>query len=238
MPIGTPTTIGTNTTTAGSSGTLTTTAVVPSGALIVLGVGWGNTVARTLSSVTGGSLTWAIDHQQPFSGAIEWGYAVVSAQAPAGLASGTVLTATMSGAELGLLMCGSYTTGLVTSSPGVVDVHDGQGGSSDAWDTSATSTTQADTLVIGGSFRNGLNTNTPSGGASELHDFQYATESWAQCTEYKILSATASTSLTGTWTTAAGVPDWSAAFVAYKMASDAATETRRYHIRRSRMTSW
>ncbi len=223
MPIGTPTTIGTNTNAAGSSGTLTTTAVVPSGALIVLGVGWGQSPARTLSSVSGGSLSWTIDHQQPFSGAIEWGYAVVSAQAPAGLASGTVLTATMSGAELGLLICGSYTTGLATSSP--VDVHDGAGGSSDPWDTTATTTTVADTLVIGGCFRNGDNTNTASGGATELHDFIYATEQWAQCSEYKILSATASTSLTGTWTVAPGVPDWSSAFVAYKMATPSGPDT-------------
>lgn len=217
MPIGTPTTIGTNTLDGGAV-QLTTTAAVPgTGALIVLGVGWGNDVARTLSSVSGGSLSWSIDKQQAFSGAINWGYAVISAQAPTGLASSTVLSTTFSGTIFGSLICGSYTTGLATSS--VVDVSDGAGGSSDPWDTTATSTTVADTLVIGGCFRNGLNTNTPSGGANELHDFQMAAEDWAMCSEYKILSATASTSLTGTWTAAAGVPDWSSAFVAYKMAA-------------------
>ena len=237
MAIGTPTTIGTNTL-DGDAVTLTTSATVPSGALVVVCVGWGNDVARTLSSVDGGGLTWVIDHQQPFSGALEWGFAVVSAQAPAGLASSTVLSTTFSGTIFGSLIAGSYTTGLDTVAP--VDVHDGAGGSSDPWDTTATTTTVADTLVIGGCFRNGANTNTPSGGATELHDFQLPVEDWAQCTEYKILSATASTSLTGTWTVAAGVPDWSAAFVAYKAASGVATDTttRRYQIRRSRMTSW
>lgn len=237
MPIGTPTTIGTNTLDAGAV-TLTTTAAVPSGALVVVCVGWGNTVARTLSSISGGGLSWSVDKQQAFSGALEWGFAVASAQAPAGLASSTVLSTTFSGAILGSLIAGSYTTGLQTSS--VVDVSDGAGGSSDPWDTTATTTTVADTLVIGGCFRNGNNTNTPSGGASELHDFVLVAEDWAQCTEYKILSAIGSASLTGTWTTAAGVPDWSAAFVAYKGIPSVTpdTQTRRYRIRRSRMTSW
>ena len=197
--------------------TLTTSATVPSGALVNVFVGWGDSVARTLSSVSGGSLTWTIDKQVPFSGALEWGFAVVSAQAPAGLASSTVLSTTFSGTVTGSLIAGCYTTGLATSSP--VDVSDGAGGTSDPWDTTATTTTVADTLVIGGCFRNGGNTNTPSGGATELHDFQLAAEAWALCTEYKILSATASTSLTGTWTNNPGVPDWSSAFVAYKAAA-------------------
>src|SRR4029079_1473739 len=146
MPIGTPTTIGTNTL-DGDAVTLTTSAAVPSGALAVVCVGWGHDVARTLSSISGGGLTWSIDHQQPFSGAIEWGFAVVSAQAPAGLSSGTVLSTAFSGSIFGSLIAGSYTTGLAPSSP--VDVHAGAGGSSDPWDTTAATTTVADTLVIG-----------------------------------------------------------------------------------------
>jgi hypothetical protein len=123
----------------------------------------------------------------------------------------------MSGAIFGQLTAGSYCTGLATSSP--VDVHSGNGQTQDPWDTGSATTTVADTLVIGGSFRNGLNTNTPSGSAVELHDFQLAAESWAQCTEYLILSATGSVSLAGTWTAAAGIPDVVSAFVAYKAAA-------------------
>jgi hypothetical protein len=216
VAIGTPTTLGTNAVDAAVA-PLTTTATVPSGALIVVCFGWGSGSAVTLSSVAGGSLTWSIDHAQAYSGAIPWWFAVVSAQAPSGLASGTTITPTMSGAIFGQLAAGCYCTGLATSSP--VDVHSGNGQTQDPWDTGSATTTVADTLVIGGSFRNGLNTNTPSGGATELHDFQLVAEDWAQCTEYKVLSATSSTSLAGTWTTAAGTPDVVSAFVAYKAAA-------------------
>jgi len=222
VAIGTPTTLGTSAV-DGAVAPLTTTAAVPSGALIVLCIGWGSGSAVTLSSVSGGGLTWNIDKQQAYSGAIPWGFAVVSAQAPSGLSSGTTITPTMSGSIFGQLTAGSYCTGLATSS--AVDVTAGQGQTQDAWDTGSATTTVANTLVIGGSFRNGNNTNTPSGGATELHDFKLVAEDWAQCTEYKVLSATGSTSLAGTWTTAAGTPDMVSAFVAYKAASGATTVT-------------
>jgi hypothetical protein len=217
MPIGTPTTLGTNANGAGTSGTLTTSAIVPSGALAGLCIGWGVAAAATITSISGGGLTWTVDHSQPFNGAINWGFAVASAQAPAGLAASTVITVNMTGGGvLGLLIGGWYCTGLDTGAP--VDVHTGQNQTADPWSTGNVSTTVADTLVIGGSLRNGQGTNTPSGGANELQDFQYATEQWSQCTEYKILSAAGSVSLDGTWNAPAGTPDVAAALVAYKAA--------------------
>lgn len=216
MAIGTPTTIGTNNSTAGTGVTLTTTASVPSGALAILVISWGDTNSRTLSSVSGGSLTWAIDHQLTYNPAgFGYGIAVVSAQAPAGLASSTVISITLSGTVIGSSIAGAYCTGLDTSS--AKDVSNGQGQSGVAgWDTTTATTTVADTLLWGGCFKDGggTQTNAATGGATELHDFQFPAEGWATATEYNILSATASASLTGTWTgsTATGV----SAFVAYK----------------------
>lgn len=215
MAIGTPTGLGTNTATAGTTVTLTTSATAPSGSLIILTYGWGTAAGSpgTISTVSGGGLTWVTDVSQAFSGGADWGYAVISAQAPSGLASGTAITITISFSAFGHLVAGLYCTGLATSTP--KDISDGQGqASATAWDTTATTTTVADTLVIGGSVTDGTKTNTPSGGATELYDFQYATEAWALCTEYKILSATASTSLTGTWS--GGAANCTSAFAAYK----------------------
>jgi hypothetical protein len=182
---------------------------------------WGATAARTLNSVSGGGLTWAIDHQQAFAGAIPWGFAVCSAQAPAGMSASTI-TGTLSAGPFGTLMAAAYTTGLDPTSPGVKDVSDGNGVSGTTWDTTATSTTVADTLLFGGCITDGLKTNTPSGlaagaGGGELYDFQFATEAWSMCVEYAILSSAQSASLTGDW--GAGSTDKTSAFVAYKAAA-------------------
>ena len=236
MAIGTPVAIGTANTTSGNA-VLTTTGAAPANSVVFFIVGWSFSSAVTLTGVTGGSLTWTIDYQQPFSGVAEWGYALVSAQAPAGLGSSAVLTGTYSGVVTASMIAGAYCTGLATS--GVADVHDGQGqGAATNWDTTATSTTFSDTLVLGGSIHDGLATNTPTGGASALSDFQNATEAWSMCVEYKILASIQSTSLTGTWSS--GANNVTNAFVAYKgvPAGIVDTTTRRYQIRRSRGTSW
>lgn len=218
MAIGTPVGIGTASTTTSSSPAITTSGAAPSSSLVIAMFSWGATSARTLNSVAGGGLTWAIDQATAYAGAIPWGFAVCSAQAPSGLASSTTITGTLSGGPFGTLMAVVYCTGLATATP--KDVSDGNGQNQATWDTTAQTTTVADTLVIGGCLTDGTKTNTASGGATELQDFQYATEAWSMCTEYKILSSAASTSLTGTWT--AGNTNKTSAFVAYKAASAAA----------------
>lgn len=221
MAIGTPTGLGTAVALNDATPAITTSGVVPSGALVIVTFGWGSIgAANTLNSVAGGSLSWAIDHAQAFAGAIPWGYAIASAQAPSGLASATTITGTLSGSfPYATLIAAMYCTGLASSTP--KDISDGNGASATAWDTTATTTTVADTLVIGGCLHDGTTTNTATGGATELYDFQEdTTNAWTACVEYKILSATASTSLTGTW--AAGANNYVAAFVAYKMTTGAA----------------
>ncbi len=98
----------------------------------------------------------------------------------------------------GAMLSAVYVTGLNTA-VNAVDVTDGQGqGTASSWDTTATTTTFADTLIFGGCHLDGNGTNTATNGATEIHDFFYATETWSMCTEYKILSAIGSASLTGT----------------------------------------
>jgi hypothetical protein len=70
---------------------MTTGAIVASGAVIVVGLGAFRAGSLTSFTMSGGGLTWATD-QFLTSGNIRAAFA--SAQAPAGLASSTVLTAT------------------------------------------------------------------------------------------------------------------------------------------------
>lgn len=219
MAIGTPTTLGTNTISGAPSITLTTTATVPSGALVILLLGLEGGTAPAVSSTAGGGLSYSTDKSLAYTNIVDWNVSIISAQAPAGLASSTGITVTFNQSLIGLV-AGCYCTGLETSS--VKDIDDGQGQASvTSWDTSATSTTVADTLVIGASLHDGLETNTATGGATELHDFQIVAQQFSLCTEYKILSSTASTSLTGTWTGSAAIN--TSAFVAYKGIAGAAT---------------
>jgi hypothetical protein len=215
MAIGTPTSIGTGSQNAGTSFGLVCSGSAPSNSLVIVMYGWGGSGGtRTLDSVAGGGLTWTIDHPQAFAGAIPWGFGIASAQAPSGATTPTI-TGTFSGLLEGVMGAAYYCTGLDTAgSP--KDVSDGNGASVTTWDTTATSTTFADTLVIGGAMHDGTTTNTATGGATEIDDFQYATDAWTMATEYKILASAQSASLTGTW--AAGATDYVAAFVAYKAA--------------------
>jgi hypothetical protein len=96
---------------------VTTTQTIAPGAIIV-GFGW-NDKTITLSSVSGGGLTWTILAQRQWSGGGGSfdATALVMAQAPAGLASGTTITATLSGSGIGRVAAVSSFTGVKTSSP-------------------------------------------------------------------------------------------------------------------------
>lgn len=214
MAIGTPTQIGTDLTSANTSHQMTTSVTVPSGAMVFLLYGCGSgdgAVVRSATTDNGPGLTYAEDVKQAGLSVIDWAYIILSAQAPSGMASGTVITTTFTQLVISML-AGYYCTGLATSA--AKDISDGSGPTSVTnWDTTATSTTVADTLVIGGALHDGLTTNSPTGSANELDDFQFAGEAWTMATEYKILSAAGSASLTGSW---GGAGITTSAFVAYK----------------------
>ena len=115
-----------------------------------------------------------------------------------GLPASTTISVTFAAIAQGAMVSAVYVTGLETADD-VVDVTDGQGqASAGAWDTTATTTTFANTLLWGGCLFDGNGTNTPTNSANEMHDFFYSTETWSMCTEYKTLTSTGSASLTGT----------------------------------------
>lgn len=111
MPVSTPVDIGTSAGgTAGSALTrvFTTTATVPSGAVIFSVAGGWNPSAATTITFSGGSLTWTKITQQD-SGTDS--FAAFWASAPAGLASGTSLTASYASADDGRPASAFYVTG-------------------------------------------------------------------------------------------------------------------------------
>jgi hypothetical protein len=94
----TPTSISPGTYGSGFSTTVadTTTSSVTAGNKIIGVVTWWGGAGFSLSSVAGGALTWTIDRQNTGTG---YRMALISADAPSGLASSTAITATFTGSS-------------------------------------------------------------------------------------------------------------------------------------------
>jgi hypothetical protein len=211
MAIGTPTSIGTTASaSATATQTHTTTAVVPSGALVIMLCGWGFATDRT-GTMSGGGLTWTTDQTNVWTFGYNFRFGIFSAPAPSGLASSTVLTLTLSGNGDGGALAGCYVTGL-DQTGSREDNSTGAGASGTAWNTGTATTSNADDLIIGGSLIDSTTSSTATGGASELFDFTHP-NAWTFTVAYKIVSSTGSQSLTGTWVASANHVD---AFAAYK----------------------
>lgn len=200
---------------------LTTTQAVAAGALIVIPVGWGDP-AQTLTSVTGGGLTWTIDKQGNATNGSAGCGAIVSAQAPAGLASGTVLTANYSGTVVGRAICGFSLLGCPTSSP--VDTTSGHTDytGTTAW-TTASTTIAAGSILIGSSHCTTTNdTSTPTSPSLELFDFGGGAGTFGQTVCYRIQASGGGFTVAGTWS---GSEQGTVIAVAYKAAAVSATAT-------------
>lgn len=211
--------LGTNTGPAAAStiALVTTTAVAADGKIFIdVGI-FG---AETLSSVSGGGLTWNVDLKA--SNGSEH-YARASADAPAGLASGTTITATFTGSTSGdRSISGFSATGVATGT-----TYDGTNsstaGAGASWSSGSITTANADDILVGGGTEDGSGTATatPNSGYTEANDFNNATS--AECWEsvYQIVAATSSYTAGGTFsptgTQSVGL------LVAYKATAGAAT---------------
>lgn len=224
MAIGTPTSIGTAT--GGTSPVaLSTTVAVPAGALIHLVACWGF-ASDVVGTASGSSLTWGVggagaaDQTTLFTSGYAYRLGIFSAPAPAGLASSSSLQIAAPGSD-GVLISGSYTTGLDTSS-GRLDTGAGAGAATQAWNTGSASNTTPDCLIIGGSFLDALSSSTVANPPFEIHDFQFAANAWTLTSAYKIVAAAASQNLAGMWVAAANHVQ---AFAAYKAAATGVTSS-------------
>lgn len=194
--------LGTNQLTAsGTSITLTTAAAAAAGSRVILMIGYFS--GGTVTSVSGGGLTWVEDME---STAASPGLAVYSADAPSGLAVSTVLTVTFDAAVSGRKVTGASFTGLAGGSSGYLSgtppaTDTASGGT--AWATPSHTPADADALLISLVFLDIFVacTATVTSPALELHDLQQGTASM-MVTGYRIVSSIASYSIAGTFSAA------------------------------------
>lgn len=222
MAIGTPVSLGSTADAAASDPyTVSTGTTVPSGALVVL-CGWtGQATTAPTFTVNGGGLTWTEDSFATGTGlGAGWRAAIWSAPAPSGLASSTTLNmdiGTGSGTTFsGLISC-FYITGVSLLSDRVnaqLGTFTGSSGVQN-WTAGPATTTIADTILVGifGGDWGSLQTNTATNGATEIHDL-HSSDDITLASEYKIVSATGSQSVTGSMT-AATSGDSATVLVAY-----------------------
>lgn len=200
--------------TAGTTAQITTTQNVASGGFIILACTCLDT--QSISSFSGGGLTWTIDKQGTGLGSIR--LAIASAQAPSGLASGTTLTANYSASTPGARsLCGTSFLGVVTSSP-VDGTPDNKGFSSTTAWTSNGMTIQAGSAIVAAAGNStNLLTSTPTNPLIEAHDF--GNGGFSQTVGYQIQASAGTYTSAGTWSSAAS---GTVNAVAYKAAAGSA----------------
>jgi hypothetical protein len=193
--------------------TLTTSAAAVASSRVVVYVVWYQ-ATRTLTSVSGGGLTWTVDAQAKNSS--NFHVAIASAPAPFGLNPSQVLTATFSGSVTHGLIAAASFTGVATTAPIDVTANSSQAGVV-AWSANAT-TTNANDLVLGWSTIDANATSIPTAPNTEIHDFGDANfYSWATST-YRIESAAGLKTVNGTWSRNTGSTANATLVVAYKAA--------------------
>lgn len=184
-----------------ASGTTVAHALVgaaAAGTRIILDACWFS-ASVTISSVSGGGLTWVVDVQGTASGSRRVG--VVSADCPAGLAAGTVITVTFSAATTDRGLGASSWTGMRTGASGYLGIAPGVVASAagTAWSTGAR-TISAGSLLLGVAHQDNTSmSSTPGTGVTELRDVAIAGTSDCWTSGYRIEAAGGSFTVNGTW---------------------------------------
>jgi len=173
---------------------LTTTAAAAAHSRVFVFVQWNNST-RTLTSVSGGGLTWTVDIQA--KEANNEHLAIASADNPAGLAAGATITATFSGSAGHGLIAGASFTGVSAQTP-LDATASSTGSGSRTW--SATLTTQnASDLVLAVSTIDANTTSTTSQPATEIHDYGDVNYYAWQTSAYQTTTSPGTQTTTGTW---------------------------------------
>jgi hypothetical protein len=194
----------------------TTTSAVASGGFIVVSVGWFDP-ATNLSSVAGGSLTWTIDKQGRTANPASSNSALVSAQAPAGLASGTTITATFAAGVVARTIGGTSFTGVATSAPvdGTPPATTGSGLTPvAAWASSSATITAGSVLVATTYNETGNFTNTVTSPSLQAVLIPNTASGISQVTCYRVESSAGSYTVAGTWSSNAGWVNNAVAYLA------------------------
>lgn len=177
---------------------LTTTSAAASRSTIVLSGACGGFDPTTTISDNGPGLTWTRDMFGTGTGTGRIFF--YSAYAPAGLASGTVITLTLGGSCGDRYMCATSFLGIKTSSP-VDTTAASTGYTGTAW-TTGSMATQAGSVIWGASYDgNNSHTSLPTAPSLEAHDIYFPSGSaFTSC--YRIESAASTYTVAGTWDSA------------------------------------
>lgn len=217
MALSAPTSLGTTGAVGfGTTASITTGATVTAGGLILatvaMSLGGGSSANVTFA---GGSLTWAKDVQKQGVTTPDMYVCIFTAQAPAGLASGTTITASFTASANNWHLSAAFITGQNTTS--ALDATSaGNGGTANAWTGGGVTTATADALVYGLCHRDALTTSTATGSFTEVHDFQNSSQSTTLTTVYRIVAATGTYTPGGSWVS--GAAEWVSTGAAYKAA--------------------
>lgn len=180
---------------SGTSGTLTTGAAAASGAAIFALVSWWSSTTPT-PTFSGGSLTWSKLIQVNNGGGDR--FAIWKADAPAGLASGTVLTTASLGSGDGGWLIGGVS---FTSVGSLVTTGQSTTATGTSWTSGAATNSTVGDLYLGGSGLETAATGTSTAvNGTELHDRWQATAAQGFATGYLISGSVASQAITGTFT--------------------------------------
>jgi hypothetical protein len=188
--------LGQNLATTGTTVTVTTTATAAAGSKIFAYFSWWNSGSATLT-VAGGGLTWSSRVQVNGGGGDR--YAIWSADAPAGLASGSTITARPGPAAAGSSSTVVSYTGLATGT--AADATNTATGTGASWSSGSATNLSADALFIGGSGNETTSTtSTPTAGTEITGSDQYSlTAQQGAVAGYTIAATVASQAITGTW---------------------------------------
>lgn len=198
----------------------TTNAVASSGFIVVF-VGIADK-SVTLSSVSGGSLTWTVNktHVYPGAGGGFLSCGIASAQAPSGLAAGSTITATLSAGAARTISAMSF-TGVATSSP--VDTtgqSDDGGAAGTSWATGNVSLAAGSVLVTN-AWSDAGDTNSTATTGTEANEAFDPDDNFGHAGFYNIGTSAGNYANAGTWGASSR---WITASVAYLAAGGGGTD--------------
>lgn len=220
--------------------TLTTTATAAANSYIVLALGYFAS-NELITTVTGGSLTWAVAPGTNQFKAGGTAVGIVTAQAPAGLPSSTVITVNFAVSDPQAFAIGATSfTGVKTSGEIELSGTNPAGTTADAnpW-SSASRSISAGSVLIAADYSAVTGAgNTATSPSIEAWEATDVVDAYGCAMVYRIEPSAGSYTAGGQW---AGAGTGATSYVALLAAAAAPagdTTTRRYQIRTSRMTSW
>jgi hypothetical protein len=191
--------LGTNSGQGTSAPSLVTAAAAASGSVIVFTLFTFDPNSLDASvSLAGGGLTWTRIQNQSNA---QFCFTQFIAYAPSGLASGTTLTITHSAPHSpdNMMSCVSY---LGVDTVTITGGGNWNTGSTQAWSSGNVSAAST-SMLAGAGFTDGyVGTSTPTGGATEVSDFNAAAQSETMATEEKF--NTGLSDIAGSWDDGAG----------------------------------